>query len=140
MLHQHHFLQKFLCLILTLSLLLLPAGCGDRQSIQDATNPSKAIITSTEENENSDVKAPEDTSEIPISSADYCYPLEIDQRNDDELLDSIETQTFSFDCPIGSSKQNSSSEDVFVKLKLPKQWIQSSEISRNFSFRTGKKR
>lgn len=138
MLHQHHFLKKSLCLILTLSLLLLP-GCGDRQSIQDAANPSKTTITSTEENENSDAEAPEDTPETTISSADYYYPLEIDQRNDDELLDSIETQTFSFDCPIGSSKQNSSSEDVFVKLKLPEGWTQDTKNPALFFFPDGTK-
>lgn len=41
MLHQHHFLQKFLCLILILSLLLLP-GCGEQSENIDSSPSTTA--------------------------------------------------------------------------------------------------
>lgn len=45
MLREHHIFRKSLCLILTLSLLLLPAGCGEQSEKVDS---SISIATSSE--------------------------------------------------------------------------------------------
>ena len=120
MLREHHIFRKSLCLILTLSLILLPAGCC-KQAVDTDDSP-------VEMHKGSSPKVSQNT----ISSAEYTYSPSIKFLDDDELLRSLGLQTFQLDCPTASSN-----DTVFVQLQLPEQWTQDDDIPTLFYFPDG---
>lgn len=79
MLHQHHLFRKSLCLILTLSLLLLPAGCGEQS---EKTDSSASIGTSSET----------DDSANSSNEGDYSLPSTADTASPQGTKSSEETE------------------------------------------------
>lgn len=69
MLRKYHIFRKFLCLILTLSLSLLPAGCGEQS---EKTDSSASIGTSSETDDSANSPNEGDSS-LP-STADTASP------------------------------------------------------------------
>lgn len=120
MLNCHYFFRNSLCLILTLSLILLPAGCC-KQAVDTDDSP-------VEMHKGSSPKVSQNT----ISSTEYTYSPSIKFLDDDELLRSLGLQTFQLDCPTASSN-----DTVFVQLQLPEQWTQDDDIPTLFYFPDG---
>lgn len=120
MLNRHHFFRNSLCLILTLSLILLPAGCC-KQAVDTDDSP-------VEMHKGSSPKVSQNT----ISSAEYTYSPSMKFLDDDELLRSLGLQTFQLDCPTASSN-----DTVFVQLQLPEQWTQDDDTPTLFYFPDG---
>ena len=122
MLNCHYFFRNSLCLILTLSLILLPAGCC-KQAVDTDDSP-------VEMHKRSSPKVSQNT----ISSAEYSYSPAMKFLDDDELLCSLGLQTFQLDCPTASSN-----DTVFVQLQLPEQWTQDDDTPTLFYFPDGSK-
>lgn len=132
MLHNPHLFTKNLCLILTLTFLFLPAGCGNTDTaLQETELPAETEPIEVQIND-----VPK-FSKNTISSAAYTYSPAMQFLDDDALFNSLGTQTFEFDCPVFSSDKSTSQEYVFVKLKLPERWTQDAENLTMFFFPDG---
>lgn len=82
MLQEHHLFRKFLCLILTLSLSLLPVGCGEQS---DKVDSSISIGTSSETDDSTNFSN-EAASSLP-STADTALPQGTKSPEETEIIE-----------------------------------------------------